>query len=243
MWLSLVVPVFDEAQRVEASLRQAAGYLRQRFDREFELIAVDDGSRDGSLAILQRLRGELPLRVIHLPHNRGKGAAIRAGMLAASGEMTLFSDADLSTPLTETARFLDALAAGADLAIGTRKAAEAAVTRPQALHRTLMGRGYTHLANLITGLDVSDYTCGFKAFSRQARRAIFPRCRLDRWSFDVEVLYLAHRLGLSVRELPVHWEDRPDSKVRLLRDTLGSFSELLILLAHHRRSRSHPRAE
>src|SRR5690606_35892424 len=159
----------------------------------------------------------------------GKGATVRRGMLAADGDPVFFTDADLSTPLTEMDRFLPLLEQGADVVVGTRKHREADIRTPQGRVRTAMGLGYTRAVNRVLGLGFSDYTCGFKAFRRSAAQEIFSRSVVDGWSFDAEILFLAARLGLTVRELPVTWEDRPNSKVRVVRDAVRSFSELVAI--------------
>jgi dolichyl-phosphate beta-glucosyltransferase len=148
-------------------------------------------------------------------------------MLEAAGDPVFFTDADLSTPLEELERFEPLLAAGADVVIGTRKHKDAKIQRAQNSVRTWMGLGYTRLVNATLGLDLTDFTCGFKLFRREAAQAIFSRSVIDGWSFDAEVLFLAKRLGFAIAEVPVTWHDEPDSKVRLLRDTARSFAELV----------------
>lgn len=225
--ISVVVPVFNEEPVLRASLTAIAAFLRDRFGDDAAIVAVDDGSTDRSLVILRELEGTLPLEILENSINLGKGATVRRGMLAADGDPVFFTDADLSTPLEETDRFLPLLDDGADVVIGTRKHREADIRTPQGALRTSMGLGYTRAVNRILGLGFSDYTCGFKAFRREAAQAIFSRSAVDGWSFDAEILFLADRLGLSVREVPVTWEDRPNSKVRIVRDTARSFGELL----------------
>lgn len=236
MFTSIVIPVYNESSCLENNLEKVHAFLRDRFPERHEIVCVDDGSRDDSPAILNRCRGRLPLSVQLNGSNRGKGAAIRAGMLASRGDIVFFSDADLSTPLDEMDRFLPRFEEGCDLVIGTRKSPDARIKKYQPLHRVLMGLGYTYWVNFMLGLRVSDYTCGFKAFTRKAVEAIFPRTRIDGWSFDAEILYLAKLCGLSICEVPVTWEDQPGSKVRLIRDTVRSFSEVLRIRRIHRPS-------
>lgn len=229
--LSVVIPVFNEEARLRETLATVAGHLaalaKARPLGGHEIVVSDDGSRDRSVAIAQELAATLPLRLLDGGVNRGKGAAVRAGMLAAAGDPVLFFDADLSTPLDTIAPFLDALAGGADVVIGTRKHRGATIVRPQPWHRVKLGLAYTRLTNGLLGLDFSDFTCGFKAFRASAAQAIFRRQRLDRWSFDAEILFLARRLGLRVVEIPVTWADRPDSRVRVGSAVWKSFLELL----------------
>lgn len=234
MLTSVVIPVYNESSCLEENLETVDTYLRTKLPACYEIVCVDDGSVDGSLAILESLRGRLPLTVQANGQNRGKGAAIRAGMLSAKGDRVFFFDADLSTPLSEVDRFLDHLDEGIDVVIGTRKAAAARIKRFQPPHRVIMGLGYTHLVNLMTGMRISDYTCGFKAFSRKAVDIIFPRSGIEGWSFDVEIIYLAHRFGMKILEVPVTWENRPGSKVRLFKDTFRSFVEIFKIKRMHR---------
>lgn len=227
--ITAVVPVFNEQSCLDSSMRAIAAYLESRFGTGFEIVAVDDGSRDRTVEILRALPASARVRVLENSINLGKGAAVRRGMLEASGDPVFFTDADLSTPLSELERFLPLLAAGNDVVIGTRKHKSAEIKKAQSAARTYLGLGYTKLVNSLLGLDLTDYTCGFKLFSREAAQAIFSRSVVDGWSFDAEILFLARRLGFKIAEVPVRWEDKPDSKVRILRDTARSFSEILAI--------------
>lgn len=227
--LSVVIPVFNEESGLRATLLAVDEQLRRLAPGGHEIVVSDDGSSDASVALAEALAVDRPIRVLRATANRGKGAAVRAGMLAARGDPVFFFDADLSTPLEEMARFLAALDGGADVAVGTRKHAEARIERSQPWYRVALGQSYTRLANALLGLAVSDFTCGFKAFRRSAAQAIFTRQRLERWSFDAEILFLAHRRGLCVAELPVRWSDRPDSRVRVGSAMVKSFRELLAI--------------
>jgi dolichyl-phosphate beta-glucosyltransferase len=234
MFASIVIPVYNESSCLEANLRAVDAFFARLFNGRYEVVCVDDGSEDDSLNLLNKAQSGMPLRVCAHPHNRGKGAAIRTGMLEARGEVMFFFDADLSTPLKEIERFLPHFDDGAEVVLGTRKSREAHIRKFQPPHRVIMGMGYTYLVNWILGMAVSDYTCGFKAFSRSAVDLIFPRTKIEGWSFDVEILYLAHRFELKTVEVPVTWENRPGTKVRLVRDTLRSFQEILKVRSMHR---------
>ncbi len=236
--ISVVVPVFNEEPVLRASVTELARFLSERFGDDYEIVAVDDGSRDRSVAILQELGADLPLQIRENGINLGKGAAVRRGMLEAAGDPVFFLDADLATPLAEMDRFLPVFDdSGVDIVIGTRKHDEAEIRTPQSQVRTVMGLGYTKVVNRVLGLSFSDYTCGFKAFRREASQAIFTRSVVDGWSFDAEILFLARFLGFHVREIPVTWEHRPNSKVRLVRDTARSFGELVAIRARAARGK------
>lgn len=238
--ISAVIPVYNEAGRVEGCVRDLVAVLRGAAGDDWEVVLVDDGSDDGTGRVIDALVASDP-RHLHGRHhalNLGKGAAVRTGVLATGGDRVMFCDADQSTPPDTLTVFLEALDGGADVVVGNRKSRAARIDRPQSPLRTWMGLGYTRLANALTGLDVSDYTCGFKLFRGDAAREIFRRLETPRWSFDVEVLAWASRMGLSVREIPIRWANEKDSRVRLFRDTIGSFLELLSIRRRLGRRRS-----
>lgn len=215
MEISLIIPAFNEAQRIEPTLRRFHRFLAARPAR-FEIIVVDDGSTDGTVALVSALAGELPgLRVLCSPANRGKGHAVRLGMLAATGQVRLFSDADGSTPITELGPLLRALAAGADIAIGSRYLAGSRVTRPQPWFRRFWSRLVNRVVQRVLLPGVADTHCGFKAFTAAAAAPIFAACTVDGWSFDLEVLARARAHGFRIREVPVRWENDERSKARI----------------------------
>lgn len=236
--LTLVIPAYDEAARIGHTLGALAGWLRDPPRAPVEVILADDGSGDGTLRCLEAFaREHEAARVLALPH-RGKAATVTSGVLAATGARVLFSDADLSVPLSEVGRFADAIDAGADVAIGSREAPGARREREPG-YRHLMGRAFNGLVRALVVPGIQDTQCGFKMFSRAAARAIFSRLR--RYgpdaprvrgpmvtAFDVEVLFVARKLGLRVVELPVPWRHGEQSKVRpvvdavrMTRDVLG----------------------
>jgi dolichyl-phosphate beta-glucosyltransferase len=222
--LSIVVPIFNEAMRLEGTLPQFVSYL-QSAPFTSELVVVDDGSGDGTAAMAAQLVPDGIGRVLEEPH-RGKGGAVRAGMRASRGRHRIFMDVDLATPLEFVVPCLARLEAGCDVVIGSRRLAAAQIERHQAPLREFLGRGFSLLSRTISGVRVSDFTCGFKGFSSEAADAIFSRLRLDDWSFDTELLFLASALGLRVEELPVRWRDDARTKVRLGRDIVSSLSGL-----------------
>ena len=223
-FLSIIVPVFNENGRIR-NASAISGYLNQQ-EFSSELIVVDDGSTDNTLNLLENTSNNSNRRIISYQPNRGKGRAIKVGMLAAKGKYRLFTDIDLSTPMEEFHKFLPHLG-GYDVIIGSRRIEGAHVLQHQSHLRETLGKGFTCLSNLTLKLTASDFTCGFKCFSRSAAEKIFPKMTIDRWGFDSEILYIAKKHGLSVKEIPVTWENDPLTKVRFPRDLIKSFLELL----------------
>jgi dolichyl-phosphate beta-glucosyltransferase len=215
MELSLIIPAFNEAQRIGPTLQRVHQFLAAR-PASFEIIVVDDGSTDDTVALVTALAGDLPgLRVLCSPVNRGKGYAVRLGMRATTGRIRLFSDADGSTPIEELDPLLQALAAGADIAIGSRYLAASRVTRPQPWFRRVWSRLVNRVVQRVLLPGVADTHCGFKAFTAAAAAHTFAACTVDGWSFDLEVLARARAQGLRIQEVPVHWENDERSKARL----------------------------
>ena len=157
----------------------------------------------------------------------GKGFAVRKGMLASTADYSLLTDADIATPLTEINKFLPFIKAGLDVVVGTRKNGHSTVTVHQPLLRENMGKVFTALSRLVLGVNVTDFTCGFKVFKKEARTAIFKRAVINRWGYDSEILFLAHKLGYNMVERSVAWADQKNTKVKLLVDTFNSLKELL----------------
>jgi glycosyltransferase involved in cell wall biosynthesis len=226
--LTIVIPAYNEAQRLPSTLAAVADYLATAWPRA-EALIVDDGSSDATGAIAETFSAAHPnFNVLALPH-RGKASAVRHGVLAASGQIVLFSDADLSTPLRFTAELVDAIRAGADVAIGSREGVGARrIGEP--FYRHLMGRIFNAVVRLLATPGVNDTQCGFKAFRREVARDLFTLARLyadDRvvsgprvTGFDVEILYLARARGYRIIEVPVQWRHVAGSKVRPLRDAV-----------------------
>ncbi|MBI4376071.1 MAG: glycosyltransferase family 2 protein [Elusimicrobia bacterium] len=225
-FLSVVVPVYNEERRLSAGLEEILAYLGQ-FPESWELVLVDDGSRDATAHMaLQWSRREPRIRLERLPRNQGKGAAVRAGMLAARGRFRLFRDIDSSTEMGELDGFLPHLRAGAPIVIGSRNARDSRIVRRQMRLREWFGKGFVLLCRLLLVWEVRDFTCGFKCFSAQAAEAIFPLQRVHRWAFDAEILFLAKKLDFPILQSPVTWKDEAGSKVRILRDVVCSLWEI-----------------
>ena len=228
LYLSLIIPAFNEEARIGKSLHRILSFL-QRQSYSSEVIIVDDGSQDGTSELVrERFGKDSRIRIHQQSQNLGKGEAVKQGMLLGNGEYLFFSDADLSVPIETLPDFLTHLEDQFDVAIGTRQIAGAAIEVHQPFYREFLGKMYTRLTNWILGLQrVSDFTCGFKGFRRQAARDLFSRQRLKNWSFDAEIIYLAQLKKYRVREVPVTWRDDRATKVRLWRAIFRSFLELL----------------
>lgn len=227
--LSIVIPAYNEAARLPRTIETIVRYLSGRV-ASYEIIVVDDGSRDATAEVARRALESIERSdVIRFERNRGKGAAVRAGMLRAQGDHILFSDADLSTPIEEEARLRQALREGADVAIGSRALAESDITLAQSAWRQWAGRSVNALLRLLGLTSSHDTQCGFKVFTRAAAHELFSRARIEGFLFDVEILFLAQRAGLRVAELPVRWHNDPDSRVSLVRHLPRIVVELIKL--------------
>lgn len=233
--LSIIVPAFNEQGRLEPTLRSYLGYCRSR-GRSVEVIVVDDGSMDETSLLVEQLVGEFPeLRLIRLAENRGKGYAVRSGVVNARGRRVLFADADGATPISEIERVEAALEAGADIAIGSRALSAHDVTLNAKLYRRLMGRLFHGLVHALTVRGVRDTQCGFKLFRGPVARDLFSRMRMSGFSFDVEVLMMAHRRGYRIAEVPVNWTHQPGSKVNLVLDSMRMVRDLFIIRSRYLR--------
>ena len=228
---SVVIPCFNEAARIGETLRLTLDYLSANAP-ESELIVVNDGSTDATAAIArERLKdARIEPRLLENFPNRGKGAAVRSGLLAAQKPIALFFDADLSTPLGETPKLIEPIAHGEiDIAFGSRAIDRSLIGQHQPWRREQAGRVFNLLVRLATGLPFWDTQCGFKGFRVDVCRPIFEAARLDGFAFDVELLYLAHRAGLRIREIPVRWNHSAGSKVRFFQDSLRMLGEVIVL--------------
>lgn len=234
---SLVIPAYNERNRIEACLRSVAEWVRARPGGwDWEVILVDDGSTDGTHAAAGRLAEQLglPLQILRHEKNRGKGCALRAGVLASSGDPVLVSDVDLSTPLTEWLKLAERLPTH-PIAIGSRALEEDLVRRRQPFYRRLLGKTGNLLVRLLAVPGIRDTQCGFKLFRGDVARDLFRRARVNGFAYDMEILYLARLRGLAIAEVPVLWFNSPDSRVSLLRDALPTLWDLLRLRWLHRK--------
>ena len=236
--VSVIIPAYNEGERIENALRELVRYLELKFPR-FEIIVSDDGSSDDTVEKIKRI-AETNRQIVLLSHfpNRGKGFAVRQGMLRAANDAVLFTDADLSTPVEEIAVALAELARGFSVVIASRRHPESVIALRQSWVRELIGRTFNALVRLMIGLPYKDTQCGFKCFTRNAAKEIFSRTRINTFSFDVEALLIAGAMGHAIKEIPVRWTNGVGSKVRPLRDGLKILGELLTLYGAKLRRRS-----
>jgi glycosyltransferase involved in cell wall biosynthesis len=224
---SIVIPAYNESARLRATLDRVLAHIRDR-QWNTEVLVVNDGSRDNTAQIVEEYAARHPMfRLIQNPGNRGKGYSVRNGMLHASGETMLFTDADLSSPIEEADKLFTALNNGADVAIGSRWLRAELQTQRQSLHRQLFGRVFNLALRIILRLPYRDTQCGFKAFTRRATQAIFPLQHIERWGFDPEILFLARKFELKVEEVPVEWAHSEGTRINPLRDGIRMFVEML----------------
>ena len=232
MDLTIVVPAFNEENRLAPAVQELAAFARAQA-MSYELIVVDDGSRDGTASLVHRLSQNAPeVRLIRLASNQGKGYAVRTGVVNGRGRLILFADADGATPASEFARLEAAIEAGADVAIGSRALRSTGVAVQARWYRRLFGRAFHLLVRTLTVKGIQDTQCGFKLFRGPVAHDLFGRMRMSGFSFDVEVLLMAQRQGYRIAEVPVNWHHVPGSRISLLRDSLRMARDLFIIRAN-----------
>ena len=226
--LSIIIPAFNEELRIPATLERIAAYLRGS-RRDVEVLVVDDGSKDRTAAVAESFRGKIPtLRVVPNGVNRGKGYSVRHGVKEARGRIVLFTDADLSAPIEEADKLVDALQ-HFDVAIGSRAVNRSLITVHESPFREFAGIIFNKIVRLILRLPFVDTQCGFKAFVGERCRIIFEQQTIERFGFDPELLYLARHHGLRAVEIPVRWGHSPATKVNMLRDSLKMFMDVFVI--------------
>jgi dolichyl-phosphate beta-glucosyltransferase len=224
---SLVIPAYNESNRIRPTLDEILRYVAEHA-WDVEILVVDDGSRDDTAQIVREYSSSYPqVHLVQNPGNRGKGFSVRNGMLHARGEICLFSDADLSSPISEAEKLFDAVRQGADIAIGSRWLRAELQTERQPLYRQLFGRIFNLLLRIVLGLHFMDTQCGFKAFRREAAQQIFPMQKIERWGFDPEILFLARRKGLRAVEIPVIWAHSEGTRLHPFRDGIRMFGDVM----------------
>lgn len=221
--LSVIIPTYNEQNRIQQTIQDISTYFSQHPIR-IELIIVDDGSKDNTLSILQKecSSQSVPFTILQNSRNRGKGYSIKRGMLHANGDIRLFTDADLSTPIDEYEKMAQALLEeDYDIAIGSRALAESHKTIPQNFVRDRMGKLFGYIVRWLLLPDIQDSQCGFKAFTAECAQQIFPELTICRFGFDPELLCIAKKRNYRIKEVPITWENNFDSKFRPLSDPIN----------------------
>lgn len=226
--LSIIIPAYNEEQRLPETLEKIAAFL-QNEPTTTEVVVVDDGSSDNTVGVAESFRGKLPqLRVISNGTNRGKGFSVRNGSLQARGRVALFTDADLSAPIEESRKLIEALKTH-DVAIGSRAMDRGLIGVHESLFREFAGIVFNKIVRFILWLPFVDTQCGFKAFRMERCRILFEQQTIERFGFDPELLYLARHHGLSIVEVPVRWSHSPATKVSMMRDSVQMFMDVFII--------------
>ena len=217
MRLSVVIPAYNEEKRLPRTLGEIDKYLRNQ-NYDYEIIVVNDGSKDKTAKVVQDLTSQIKnLKLIDNKENHGKGYVVRQAMLEAGGEVRLFTDADNSTSIDQVEKIFSELEKGADVVIASRDIKGAILDPPQPwLRNVILGEGFKLFRKIILGLwGIEDTQCGFKGFRKEVVKRVFPKCRISRFAFDPEILVVAERMGFKIKEVPVHWKNDPESKVKL----------------------------
>lgn len=225
--LSIIIPIYNESGRIQIGLMEICKW--HKLQPQWEFILVNDGSTDDTAKQIKQYKF---IKLISYPVNQGKGYALKQGVLEATQPLILLSDIDWSTPLTELPKLFQKITT-ADLVIGSRKMAGAEVTQHQPWWRELLGKQFTNLSRTWLGLNVSDVTCGFKLFKGSLARKLFGLLKINRWSYDAEILYLAKKLNYKIKEVPVRWQNDEKTKVNLIRDIFGSLNDLWQIRWNH----------
>lgn len=223
--ISIIVPAFNEQSIIFENISRIIEYCENNFDR-FEIIVVDDGSTDLTCELVLKIDNK-NVKILKNEINRGKGYSIKKGILTAQYHFVLFLDADLSTPIEELGKFINTIEEGFDIVISSRRLHDSNIVTSQTILRRFFGNNFKRLIKLFFLLDFSDYNCGFKLFKTNVAKDIVSRLTVNRYVFDVEILYIAVKTGFKIKELPVVWKNRRESRVHIFKDSFISFLELL----------------
>jgi len=226
---SIVIPAYNEGKRIPATLRSVVDCIRARA-WDAEVVVVNDGSHDDTAAVVRKIAESAPeIRLLENPKNCGKGYSVRHGILHALGDIVMFTDADLSSPIEEAEGLFAAIAEGADMAIGSRWLATSRQTHRQPLYRQFFGRCFNLLTRMVMNLPFADTQCGFKAFTRSAAQTVFQLQTIERWGFDPEILFIALKRGYQIKEVPVSWAHDARTRISYLRDGMQMLKELAMV--------------
>lgn len=229
-YLSLIIPAYNEEERLQESLDKIYEYFSKQ-NYSVEVLVVDDGSKDKTVQVG---RNNKFVKVIEQPKNMGKGAAVRRGMLEAKGDIRLFSDADLSTPIYETSKILDAINNGYDVVAGSRAVDYSSIKVHQPFYREFMGKTFNKIVQMLVIKGINDTQCGFKCFTAQAAEDIFKEAKIDGFGFDVEILFLANQKNYKIKEVSVEWYNDERSKISPVKDSTKMFMEILQVRKLHK---------
>jgi dolichyl-phosphate beta-glucosyltransferase len=224
-FLTVLIPTYNEEKLIDDTLEMVSNFLKSK-EYSWEIVVSDDGSRDKTTEIINRIKKN-NIKLVSNPKNQGKGAALRQGIKAAAGKYVIFMDADLSVPLKYVDQFVAKFRDGSEVVIASRRVTGAKIEVHQPWHRETLGKGYTKLTQIITGVKIADFTCGFKGFSKTAAKKIFGNSIIDRWAYDSEIMFLAKKYGYEVVQVPIIWKNRGDTRVKLRSVILESFLDLL----------------
>ncbi|MDR3708369.1 MAG: glycosyltransferase family 2 protein [Capsulimonadaceae bacterium] len=234
----MIIPAFNEEARLPITLNATREYLQERFPEQCEILVVDDGSADATAHITAEFAKhypDVPVSVLSYGCNRGKGYAVRYGMLHASGDWRLFCDADLATPIEEFAVIFDRMKVdGTEIGIGSRPLKQSNLLVHQPWYREQLGRGFNKVVQMLAVPGIQDTQCGFKIFSAAAATNVFQHCKLDKFAFDAEALLIATRLGYRISEVPIRWSHKDGSKISLVRDGSRMVCDLLRIRMLHK---------
>lgn len=231
--IDFIIPVYNEQARLKLTFQALNSFIPPHGLTVNKVIFVNDGSSDATLKLVRRTPLQFRKRIVTYSHNQGKGSAIKLGFLNATADYALFFDADMSTPLTELSKFMPFIRENIPVIIGTRKNGHSTVTIHQPLVREKLGKVFTFLSQLILNTWVTDFTCGFKAFSRPAYTTIAPLMTINRWGFDSEIIFLAKIYNFTIQEKALIWADNRNSRVNIFKDSYRSFMDLFQIRLNH----------
>lgn len=224
MHLSIVIPAYNEEKRIALNLKKILNFMRTK-DYSYEIVVVDDGSKDNTINEVSKIKSKY-VKVLTYSCNKGKGYAVKYGMMKAKGNYVLFSDSDLSTSINQLDNLMNYITEY-PVVIASRNLKKSIIPVKQPWYRIIAGKAFPILVRIIMCLNVKDTQCGFKLFRKDVVNSIFSKQVIDRWAFDVEIIYIAKKLGLRIKEVPVIWVNDPNSKVNLVKDSVRMFLELL----------------
>ncbi|MDD2807878.1 MAG: glycosyltransferase family 2 protein [Patescibacteria group bacterium] len=228
MFFSVIIPVYNEEKRIPKNIEEIFSFFSTIKEHKIEIIFVNDGSRDATAEVLKKYQQQYQFAVVSYEQNRGKGYAVRQGVMQANGDYLIFFDIDLATPLVEFNHLLEFMNAGDQVIIGSRRLENSNIQKSESKIRTFLGHGFTKISNILVP-GIADFTCGFKCFSRAAAKMIFSAARIDRWGSDTELLYIAKLKRIPIKQMAVTWLHDDDSRVRVFSAIVSSLRELFIM--------------